>query len=658
MSSANGHARPLYTIFLANIHDRLSAYILGSDSSVFSRSKYNTYIFLGQEDLLKLFLSHAITDKKLAVNLKRLIQDISMGLIEVWQSSAIDGLKPGDVLWDEVHDNLSKSDKIITLITPNSITRPWLTYESGYVAGRQGSQVIPLLYSLNKNELPAPLSAYVVYYGHDKNDLEMLLMQLMSAVAPNPSSILVSSLVDAFINDNNDIIKSLNYAWEEAKKAKHNSATSITYMTKLDASELFHKKLADPNVNLVQILTYTNEVETGSITQYRVKGNKRIEIYKRSIVSDFKQQQQVNLNRLASNSNVRLWNKKRKSINASEVIESEFLYLGNVDVIQYFFDGPPIKRAYIFDESEAIVSYYQYIEDYFNAGGAIYKGMEDSYSVHIDKTMPIGVYLIGELMHYVRSLRFNSRSWEEEKRLMSCPSLASRWAKMPCLGLKAVFVDLDGILYNSLPLYEKAWTDGFKDIGIILPIEEVYLHEGRSGESTVNEIVQAYAGREISEEEITRVVQKKKDVLNALGNPPVQSGAKELLAKIKQTGMPVFVVTGSTKEGVKERILEDFPEIETEDQIITGNDVRYGKPDPEPYLLACERAGLGPTAVVVIENAPLGIRSATEAGCLCIGVNTGPLDNNNLINAGATVVFPNCVDLAEKWERVVEILNS
>jgi beta-phosphoglucomutase-like phosphatase (HAD superfamily) len=607
---------------------------------------------------MKLFLSHAVTDKKLAISVKRLIQDISMGLIKVWQSSAIDGLMPGDVLWDEVHDNLSKSDKIITLITPNSIDRPWLTYESGYVAGKQGSQVIPLLYSLKKNELPSPLSAYVVYYGHDKNDLETLLMQLMSAVAPNPSSILVSSLVDAFIKDNETTINALDKSWNDKKQTERNGINNITYLSKLEASELFHKKLADSNIHLVQILTYTNEVEVGSITTYRVKGKKRIEVYKRSILSDLRQQQRVNLLRLSNDSKVKLWDKKRKSIDASEVIEREFTSENEVVVIQYFFDSPPVKRVYMFDESEAIISYYEAQEDYLNTGGSIYKGMESSKSVYVDKTMPIGVYVIGELLHYIHSLRVNSRSWDEEKKLINGPKHAPRWIQMPCLGPKAVFVDLDGVLYDSLPQYEKAWTEGFKEIGFSLPAEEVYLQEGRSGESTVVEIVNAHLGRKVSEEEISVVIAKKKDMINALGVPPIQSGAKELLKQIKRTGLPIFVVTGSTKEGIKERIIEDFPEIENISRIITGNDVRYGKPNPEPYLLACEKAGLGPSEVVVIENAPLGARSAVEAGCLCIGVNTGPLDNKYLLNSGATIVFSTCGELAAKWERVLKILKS
>jgi beta-phosphoglucomutase-like phosphatase (HAD superfamily) len=607
---------------------------------------------------VKLFLSHAVIDKELAAGVKRLIQEFSMGLIEVWQSSAIDGLKPGDILWDEVHENLTKSSKIITLVTPNSIDRPWLTYESGYVAGKQGAQVIPLLYGLKKNELPSPLSAYVVYCGDDKTDLETLLVQLISTVAPNPSSVLASSLAGAFLKENQTVIDSLNKAWSEKAKLNAMSTADTTYVSKLEASELLHKRLADPNVHLVQILTYTNEVEAGSINTYRVKGKKRLEIYKRSILTDLRQQQRVNLYRVAQGLKVKLWDKKRKSIDASSVIDKEFESSNEVDVVQFLFDSPPAKRAYVFDESEAIVSYYETYEDPLVTGGSIYKGMEGSQNVHVDKTQPLGAYIIGELVHYIHSLRVNSRTWNEERRLIEHPDLAPRWVQMPCLVPKAVLVDLDGVLYDSLPQYEQAWVEAFKEIALDLPVEEVYLQEGRSGESTVSEITRKFLRRQATKDEIATVVSKKRQILNSFGIPPIQSGAKELVDSIARTGLEIFVVTGSTMEGIRERIIHDFPEVENVKHIVTGDDVRYGKPNPEPYLLACERAALTPSEVVVIENAPLGVRAAVEAGCLCICVNTGPLDGELLTRSGATVIFPTCGELAKQWDRVVGILRG
>ena len=117
-------------------------------------------------------------------------------------------------------------------------------------------------------------------------------------------------------------------------------------------------------------------------------------------------------------------------------------------------------------------------------------------------------------------------------------------------------------------------------------------------------------------------------------------------------------MTGSTGSGCTERIQSDFDGEIPEGHLITGNDVRAGKPDPDPFKLACYRAGVHPHESVVIENAPLGIESSDSAGTFCIAVNTGILEDSELEAAGARVVFPSCEKLAEVWGTVVEILRE
>ena len=86
-----------------------------------------------------------------------------------------------------------------------------------------------------------------------------------------------------------------------------------------------------------------------------------------------------------------------------------------------------------------------------------------------------------------------------------------------------------------------------------------------------------------------------------------------------------------------------FPSIFQQDQMITAFDVTHGKPHPEPYLKAWERSGLAKEQCVVIENAPLGIRSGKAAGLTVYAVNTGILTKEDL--AQADKVFDNMTDL-------------
>ena len=86
-----------------------------------------------------------------------------------------------------------------------------------------------------------------------------------------------------------------------------------------------------------------------------------------------------------------------------------------------------------------------------------------------------------------------------------------------------------------------------------------------------------------------------------------------------------------------------LPAVFQRDRMITAFDVVHGKPDPEPYLKAWERSGLPKEQCVVIENAPLGIRSGKAAGLTVFAVNTGILTREDLSQADQ--VFDNMRDL-------------
>ena len=88
--------------------------------------------------------------------------------------------------------------------------------------------------------------------------------------------------------------------------------------------------------------------------------------------------------------------------------------------------------------------------------------------------------------------------------------------------------------------------------------------------------------------------------------------------------------------------------------MVTAFDVKYGKPHPEPYLIALKKARVEPWQALVIENAPLGIRSSVQAGIFTVAVNTGVLEDKVLSDAGASVVFPNMEAVLNHWYKIYE----
>jgi len=346
---------------------------------------------------MKVFLSHSLIDKKLALYVKELIENVSLGVAEVWLSSALDGLRPGDNMLDEIHQNLSNSDKIIALLTPNSLQRPWILYESGFVAGNKKAEVIPLVFCINKNDLPLPLSAFVIYKGDDIEDINRLIMQIVIITVPKPNKSLIDENINNFIENIKEINESLN------KTLKKPLEESLKFIDKLRASEIFHSKLSDDTIRKIQIISYTNEVESGSINKYHVKGDKEIEIFKRSVLSDLVEEQKANLERIISGSNCTFWNKSKKNINSTLTVEEEFFDSKTVKVNHYFFDTPPNKRAYIFDENQALVSYFETQNNIINCNSSIYKGMGESKSLWITNDTTLGAYMLDELREYINS---------------------------------------------------------------------------------------------------------------------------------------------------------------------------------------------------------------------------------------------------------------
>ena len=59
----------------------------------------------------------------------------------------------------------------------------------------------------------------------------------------------------------------------------------------------------------------------------------------------------------------------------------------------------------------------------------------------------------------------------------------------------------------------------------------------------------------------------------------------------------------------------------------------------------------------MVENAPLGVTAGVAAGLFTIAANTGPLKDEVLTNAGASLVFPSIQALCNEWEKLFEILK-
>jgi HAD superfamily hydrolase (TIGR01509 family) len=224
--------------------------------------------------------------------------------------------------------------------------------------------------------------------------------------------------------------------------------------------------------------------------------------------------------------------------------------------------------------------------------------------------------------------------------------------------LKAVLFDMDGVLFNSMPNHAMAWHQTMTKFGFNLSYEEAYLHEGRTGASTINIVSQRERGHDATPEEIEAIYRAKTEAFNRCPKAERMPGAYEVLCKIKGEGLTAMVVTGSGQESLLDRLNHNFPGIFRRELMVTAHDVKYGKPNPEPYLMALEKAGVKPEEALVVENAPLGVKAGVAAGIFTVAVNTGPLPESALLDEGANLLFPSMPDFCAHWEDLRRALNS
>lgn len=184
--------------------------------------------------------------------------------------------------------------------------------------------------------------------------------------------------------------------------------------------------------------------------------------------------------------------------------------------------------------------------------------------------------------------------------------------------MKAIIFDMDGVLVDSMPYHADASRLALETVGINIDRKTIYELEGSNHRQFVD-IIFGRFGRTPTEDGMHELVRKKTEIFNQIEHVTPFDGIKELLASLKSR-YKLAVVSGTNKKTVHAMIDAFFPD--TFEVVIAEEDTKEGKPSPVPYLRAVEKLGIPKEYCIVIENAPLGIRSAKNAGLRCIAIPT------------------------------------
>lgn len=185
--------------------------------------------------------------------------------------------------------------------------------------------------------------------------------------------------------------------------------------------------------------------------------------------------------------------------------------------------------------------------------------------------------------------------------------------------IKAVLFDLDGVLVDSEAFSFEASREVLAKAGIELTDDEERRAFGRRTLDNYNEYLIS-RGLDLDPYELIRgKLELYKRLISGRLKP--LPGAIQLITGAIKNGYKVAVVSSSPAERVeatlREAGLHEFIGV-----VVSGDHVRQGKPDPEPFLYAAALLDVDPRECVVFEDAEFGVVAAKKAGMTCIALES------------------------------------
>lgn len=184
-----------------------------------------------------------------------------------------------------------------------------------------------------------------------------------------------------------------------------------------------------------------------------------------------------------------------------------------------------------------------------------------------------------------------------------------------------IIFDMDGVLSDTQPIHSRVESELLRQHGIELSADEITREfAGTSSEEMFPQVFGRYGKRV---DHLQELVERKWQMMTKIcrGRIRPMPGALDLVAALRQRGLPLAVASSSTRFYI-EMVLEELGLRNAFRVIVSADEVAHGKPDPDIFLLAAERLGVPPQSCLVIEDSVSGMRAARSAGMYCIGLVT------------------------------------
>src|SRR3954454_4468360 len=215
--------------------------------------------------------------------------------------------------------------------------------------------------------------------------------------------------------------------------------------------------------------------------------------------------------------------------------------------------------------------------------------------------------------------------------------------------MATAILDIDGTLVDTNYHHAVAWYRAFRAFGFVVPVWRIHRHIGMGGD----QMVSALAGEGFDRRQGDEVRAAEKILYTQLiGEVEPLTGARELIEDLKGGGHTV-VLASSAKPDELEHYLTLLDARSLVDDWTDSGDVEQTKPEPDLVLAALEKAGADAKDAVMIGDSTWDCEAAKRAKVRSIGVLTGGFSADELLDAGASKVFPTVEHLRQEVDEAV-----